>query len=255
MAPKLFVSRTETYEGSDEKVMISGSIPLTIKAAATALSLKCGAIDPVSALDFKVSDLKKQVDITVTGADPACLVASVSSLHGSRGVEAGMLRESAGAYDQLNLPLPRPTCLQCTPIPHCAVDQQTGTSGSPPCCCKQCNDGFVAQCNTIGGNLDPSCGVANCGCQCTSTSEPCSIQKVLDTEERVYWCPQQIAAAQRTDQHLDWPYLQRSVTTANLTQSAARTRATPATTRMGSPRTGRKRAARQVRLMCSLLPQ
>ncbi|KAI7841632.1 hypothetical protein COHA_004652 [Chlorella ohadii] len=61
------------------------------------------------------------------------------------------------------------TVASCAPIPHCAIGQQTGINTDPPCCCKQCEDGFVPQCNSPSGSLDTGCneaGGAGCGCTC-----------------------------------------------------------------------------------------
>ncbi len=79
VTPKLFVTRTETYPGSDEKAIEYGSIDLTVKAAASALKLTNDASPAVeiSSLDFKISGAKKKVIATVTDSDIGCLVASV----------------------------------------------------------------------------------------------------------------------------------------------------------------------------------
>jgi uncharacterized protein YjdB len=76
-ASKLVVTRSETYDGSETVTTKKGSLDITVNAAATNLSLKCGLVDPVSTLDMTVGDSASLIEATVTGSTAACLVASV----------------------------------------------------------------------------------------------------------------------------------------------------------------------------------
>ena len=67
----LVVSRTEKYDGSTTEVTQKGSIPITVNAAATDLSLSASTLSPI------IGDSATTVTATVTGAGNASLVASV----------------------------------------------------------------------------------------------------------------------------------------------------------------------------------
>ena len=67
----LVVSRTEKYEGSDTEVTQKGSLPITVSAAATALSLSDTSLNPV------IGDAATTVTAAVTGP-VGSLVASVN---------------------------------------------------------------------------------------------------------------------------------------------------------------------------------
>lgn len=77
VAPKLFVTRTEKYDGSDTPVPASGSIALTVLAAASSLTLKSGS-DEISTKNLVIGAGDLDVTATVdSGSTVACLVASV----------------------------------------------------------------------------------------------------------------------------------------------------------------------------------
>ncbi len=76
-AAKLVVSKTETYDGSDTEVTKTGSLALTVHAAASSLDLKEG-VTAISTKDMVIGDAATTITATVdAGSTSACLVASV----------------------------------------------------------------------------------------------------------------------------------------------------------------------------------
>lgn len=69
-------------------------------------------------------------------------------------------------------PNPRPP-LQCPPPPeHCV--SFTDPWIDPPCCCNECDSGFVPACPlTSNGTLNDTCNEDDlCGCKCPTNGEP-----------------------------------------------------------------------------------
>ncbi|MEA4938066.1 MAG: Ig-like domain-containing protein [Christensenella sp.] len=76
-AAKLVVSKTEKYDGSDTEVTKTGSLALTVHAAASSLELKEGGV-AISTKDMVVGSAATTISATVdAGSTSACLVASV----------------------------------------------------------------------------------------------------------------------------------------------------------------------------------
>ena len=76
-AAKLVVSKTEKYDGSDTEVTKTGSLALTLHAAASSLDLKEGGV-AISTKNMVIGDTASTITATVdAGSTSACLVASV----------------------------------------------------------------------------------------------------------------------------------------------------------------------------------
>lgn len=76
-AAKLVVSKTEKYDGSDTEKTKTGSLALTVHAAASSLDLKEGGV-AISTKDMVVGSTASTITATVdAGSTSACLVASV----------------------------------------------------------------------------------------------------------------------------------------------------------------------------------